>query len=187
MGKITYGMLISADGYYEDANGEIGFSAPDEQAHRLANEHARDASVFLFGRKLFEAMEKPWTEAAANQANLPEVEAEFAREYVATPRVVFSDTLTDVPDGVRLVRRADARAEVERLKRETDGELSLGGGALAASIVDLIDEFCPFVVPTMVGGGKKYFPEGVSIPLRLTEHRVFDSGTVFLRYARVIE
>lgn len=184
MGKITYGMLISADGYYEDPDGQIGFSVPDEQAHRLANEHARNASVFLFGRRLFEVMETPWTEAAANQANLPEVQAQFAREYGATPRIVFSDTLTDVPDGVRLVRRADARAELARLKRDVDGELSLGGGELAASVVDLIDEFCPFVIPTVIGGGKKYFPDGVSIPLRLTEHRVFDSGTVFLRYAR---
>jgi hypothetical protein len=32
------------------------------------------------------------------------VEAEFAREYAATPRIVFSDSLESVAPGCRLVR-----------------------------------------------------------------------------------
>ena len=36
--------------------------------------------------------------------DLPDVEAEFARAYVDTPRFVFSDTLESVPSGVELVR-----------------------------------------------------------------------------------
>ena len=51
------------------------------------------------------------------------------------------------PVGSNTPRRADAVDEVVRLKRKTDGDLSVGGAGLAASLLDLIDEFRPTVVP----------------------------------------
>jgi dihydrofolate reductase len=184
MGKLIYGMNVSLDGYVEDPSGSIEFSAPDDDVHRAANEQAREASAFLFGRRLYEVMEDYWTTAATREG-VPDVEAEFARAYVATPRIVFSDTLDRVPEGVRLVRSIDAVAEVTRLKRESDGPLDLGGPTLAASLIDLIDEFRLFVVPVAVGGGKPFFPPGREpLRLRLFGHRVFASGTVELRYER---
>jgi dihydrofolate reductase len=146
MGKVLYSMNVSLDGYIEDQNGSIEFSAPDDDVHLQANEQARQASAFLFGRRLYEVMEEPWT-TAASRDDLPDVEAEFARAYVQTPRIVFSDTLQSVPVGVRLVRSKDAVAEVTRLKQQTEGVLDLGGPTLAASLVDLIDEFRLFVLP----------------------------------------
>jgi dihydrofolate reductase len=184
MGTISYSMNVSLDGYVEDASGSFAFSTPSDEMHRLANEHVREAAAFLFGRRLYELMEGYWTAAAARD-DQPEVEAEFARAYVETPRIVFSDTLESVPEGVRLVRSEDAVVEVERLKRETDGRLELGGAGLAASLYDLIDEFRPFVVPAVVGGGKPFFPVGQELKLRLLEQRTFDSGAVYLRYERL--
>jgi dihydrofolate reductase len=183
MGKVIYGMNVSLDGYIEDANGSIDFSAPGEDLHRHWNEQTRQSAAFLFGRRLYEVMEEPWT-TAARRDDLPEVEAEFARLYVQTPRIVFSDTLENVPEGVRLVRSKDAVAEVTRLKRETDGELDLGGPGLASSLVDLIDEFRLVVMPVVVGGGKPFFPPGKQLNLRLAEQRTFSSGAVYLRYER---
>jgi dihydrofolate reductase len=184
MGKVIFGMYASLDGYVEDRDGSIDFAEPDEELHRLANEQAREASAFLFGRRLFEAMEDFWTDPA--RADAPEVEAEFARAYVATPRFVFSDTLESVGEGVSLVRSADAAAEVMRLKEETDGHLDLGGPGLAASLVDLIDEYWLYLLPVVVGGGKPFFATGRErLHLRLAEHRAYSSGAVFLRYERV--
>jgi dihydrofolate reductase len=184
MGKVLYSMNVSLDGYVEDSNGSIEFSTPDSEVHRLANEQARQASAFLFGRRLYEVMEEPWTAAAAKPDDLPDVEAEFAGIYVKTPRIVFSDTLQRVHEGVRLVRSNDAVAEVTRLKQQTDGDLDLGGPGLAASLLDLIDEFRLYVMPVVVGGGKPFFPVGTKLQLRLAEHRVFTSGAVYLRYER---
>lgn len=183
MGKVFTSMSVSLDGYIEDPEGSIAFSAPDEEVHRLANQNAREAAVFLFGRRLYEIMEGPWREIAA-RPDVTEVEAEFAKVYFDTPRIVFSDSLDEVPDGVRLVRRKDAYAEVARLRAETDGVLDLGGAELAASVIDLIDEFRLFVVPVALGGGKPYFPAGRRLDLRLVEQRVFESGTVYLCYER---
>ncbi|HEY8457280.1 MAG TPA: dihydrofolate reductase family protein [Actinopolymorphaceae bacterium] len=183
MGTIIYSMNVSLDGYIEDSQGSFGFSAPADDVHRLANEQTRATSVFLFGRRLFEVMEEPWR-AAANRYDLPEVEKDFARLYLSIPRIVFSDTLMSVPEGVRLVRSTDAVAEVTRLKEDVDGQLAIGGAGLAASLVDFIDEFRLYVTPVVVGGGKPFFPVGRTLDLRLVESRTLGSGSVYLRYER---
>lgn len=184
MGRVFYLMNVSLDGYVEDVNGSIEFTAPGADVFRLATEHVRQASALLFGRRLYEVMEEPWT-AAAQQDDLPPLEMEFAQLYLKTPRIVFSDTLKRVPDGLRLVRSKDAVAEVSRLKEETKGYLQLGGPGLAASLVDLIDEFRLFVTPVVLGGGKPFFPTGTRLNLQMAEHRALDSGVVYLRYERV--
>jgi dihydrofolate reductase len=183
MAKLVYSMHVSLDGYVEDPNGNIDFAEPDEDVHRAANEQARATAAFLYGRGLYDAMEGFWTDLA--RAEGPVIEAEFARAYVDTPRIVVSDTLDTVPDGVRLVRRAGVRAEVARLKAYLDGEVDVAGPTLAASLLDLIDEFRPIVFPVVVGGGKPFFPRGrAELALRLTEQRVFASGVVYLAYER---
>lgn len=183
MGTLSYTMTISLDGYVEDPTGSIAFGNPDEEVHRFANQQARETAAFLFGRGLYEVMEDYWT--AQERADGSAAEVEFAREYLATPRIVFSDTLESVAPGCRLVRRADAVDEVVRLKRETDGDLAVGGAGLAASLLDLIDDFRPRVVPAVLGGGKPYFPLGADLRLRLVEQRVFRDGTVHLLYRRI--
>lgn len=183
MGTLSYAMNVSLDGYVEDPTGSIGFTEPDEELHRFANRETAETAAFLFGRGLYEVMEDYWT--APERADGHEVEAEFAREYIATPRIVFSDSLASVAPGCRLVRRADATAEVVRLKAETDGVLAVAGPNLAASLLDLIDEFRPRVVPSVTGGGKPYLPLGADLRLRLLEQRTVGNGTVCLRYARV--
>jgi dihydrofolate reductase len=183
MGILSYSMSVSLDGFVEDPAGGIGFSAPSEEVHRFANRQAAETAVFLFGRGLYEVMEEYWTDPA--RADDDEVEAEFAALYSATPRVVFSDSLPTVPPGCRLVRRVDAAAEVARLKRETDGELSVGGAGLAAAVLDQVDEFRLTVVPAFTGGGKPYFPLGVDLRLRLVDQHTFADGTVYLSYVRL--
>jgi|SRR5829696_6919764 len=184
VGDVIYSMGMSLDGYVEDRDGSFAFSAPDDEMHRLANAQARDAAAFLFGRRLYEVMEGYWT-TAANQQDVPEIEADFAHAYVETPRFVFSDTLERVGDGCTLVRSSEAVAEVTRLKQEADGHLDIGGAGLAASLIDLIDEFRIWVNPVAVGGGKPFFPAGgAQLRLRLVEHRAFASGALHLRYRR---
>ncbi|WUI02933.1 dihydrofolate reductase family protein [Spirillospora sp. NBC_00431] len=183
MGKVIYGMHTSIDGYVEGPGGNFGFLTPAEDVHQAANDQARRAAAFLFGRRMFEMMEKPWTEDLGKEG-APAVEREFAEVYKETPRYVFSDTLQDVPEGVTLVRRADAVSVATRLKREIDGILEVSGPELAASLLDLIDEFWVYAFPVIVGGGKPFLPVGEELRLRLVEHRSFASGVMFLRYVR---
>ena len=176
-------MGVSLDGFVEDESGDFSWSAPREDVHRIANESAREASAFLFGRRMYEVMEPFWPEAAA-RSDLPDVEAEFARAYVETPRIVFSDSLESVAEGVRLVRSEDAREEVLRLKDESEGQLEIGGPTLAASVLDLVDEFRMWVNPVLVGRGKPFAPVSERVELRLIESRTCEGGVLYLRYER---
>ncbi|HEX8646827.1 MAG TPA: dihydrofolate reductase family protein [Thermoleophilaceae bacterium] len=185
MAKLVYQMGTSLDGYVEDASGSIDWSVPPEDVHRIANENARAASGFLFGRGLYEMMEPYWPDLAADPGDAHEIEAEFAREYVATPRIVFSDSLESVGEGVTLLPRAQARPEIERLKSESDGAFDIAGPTLAASVFDLIDEFRTWMNPVALGGGKPYFPQGAGqLDLRLVESRPCSGGVLYLRYER---
>lgn len=47
----------------------------------------------------------------------------------------------------------------------------------------LIDEFQMIVSPVLVGGGMRFFPNGVRLNLELVEERRFRNGVVVLRYA----
>lgn len=183
MGKVIYWMNTSIDGYIEDSSGALDFMHPDDDFQRAAADHVRRTAAFLFGRRLYEAMEKPWTQDLGGEG-APALEREFAQLYKDTPRYVFSDSLRTVPEHVTLVRRKDAFSEVERLKRETDGTLQLGGPELAVSMVDLIDEFCVYTSPVILGGGKPYLPVTEKVRLSLAEQRSFASGITFRRYKR---
>ncbi|QII04714.1 deaminase [Rhodococcoides fascians A25f] len=182
MAVLTYNMIVSLDGFVEDSAGSLDYAMPDAETHRFFNRQTEETAAFLFGRRMYEAMEDFWT--APERADGEDIEAEFARLYVDTPRTVFSDTLDSVADGCRLVRSADAVAEVQRIKRETEGTIAVAGAALAKSLVDEIDQFEVILLPTILGGGKPYFPVGQHLDLALEEHRVFAaSGWVYMRYS----
>jgi len=61
----------------------------------------------------------------------------------------------------------------------TVGGAELGGQAIASGIVD---ELNLLAVPVLVGGGKRWLPDGVLLDLDLLESRRFGNGVVFLRY-----
>ena len=46
----------------------------------------------------------------------------------------------------------------------------------------MVDECHLFLVPVLVGGGKRALPAGVHAELELLDERRFRSGVVYLRY-----
>ena len=73
---------------------------------------------------------------------------------------------------------------MQRLKETAERDLCVAGPDLAthAFRAGLIDECQLFVVPAIVGGGKRALPDGLRLDLELSSERRFDNGTVFLRY-----
>ena len=181
MGRLIYSMSVSLDGFIAGPNGEIDWSAPDEELHRFHNERVRGIGTQLLGRRLHEVMTY-WD--TVDEDSLPPVELEFARLWQALPKVVFSRTLEEVEGNSRLVRDG-AVEEVVRLKQESEEDLEVGGAGLAAPLIEagLVDEFHLFVAPVVLGGGTPYFPAlEERIALELVETRNFDSPAVYLRY-----
>jgi dihydrofolate reductase len=183
MRQVIYSMGVSLDGFIAGPNGEIEWSAPDEELHRFHNEQTRELGLHLCGRRLYEVMAYWETDDEGRSA----VGQEFARIWRQTPKIVFSRTLDSVEGNARLVRDNIAE-EVARLKEEPGKDISVGGAGLAAELIrlDLVDEFRPFIHPAVVGGGTPFLPRlGERIDLRLVETRTFGSRVVYLRYQRV--
>ena len=111
MGKLTYGMNVSVDGYIADTNGDIGWSDPDAELHQYWNDQVRDTAVSLYGRKLYELMSAHWP-TADEAPDVSSVQAEFARLWRAMPKVVFSKTLDSVGWNSRLERGDQASGRV---------------------------------------------------------------------------
>ena len=76
-------------------------------------------------------------------------------------------------------------AAIRRLKAESEHDISVDGPELAAQAIaaGLVDELQPIVCPVLVGGGKRFFPDGVRLDLALLQARPFSSGVVVMRYA----
>jgi dihydrofolate reductase len=187
MRKLIYSMGVSLDGFIAGPDGEIDWSAPDEELHRFHNQQAREVGADLYGRRLYEVM--TYWETADEQPSLPEHELEFARIWKDTPKIVFSKTLEKVEGNARLVRD-NAADEVARLKQEPGKDLAVGGAGLASTFIrlGLIDEYRLFVSPVVLGAGTPYFPAlSERIELELVETRTFGSRVVYLRYQRVEE
>lgn len=179
MGTLVYSMFQSLDGYIEAPGHDIGWSMPDEELHAYANEEARTSALFLYGRRMYELMSAYWPTADEDPTESPVV-VEFARIWRDNPKVVVSSTLSEVDWNSRLVRDTSG---IAALKAATDGEISVGGAGLAASVIDEIDEFRLFFHPIALGAGTPFFPVArKGIPLRHKETRTFASGVVLVRY-----
>jgi dihydrofolate reductase len=184
MRKLIYSFGVSLDGFIAGPEGEIDWSAPDEELHRFHNQQARELGVHLYGRRLYEVM-RYW-ETAEENPSAPEHVLEFAQIWKATPKIVFSNTLEEVEGNARLVRDGVAE-EIARLKAKSGKDLAVGGAALASTCMKLglIDEYRQFVSPVVLGGGTPYFPAlDERINLELAETRTFGSRVVYVRYRR---
>jgi dihydrofolate reductase len=184
MRKVIYSMGVSLDGFIAGPQGEIDWSAPDEELHRFHNQQTREIVAHLCGRRLYEAM-LPWETVDETRSN-PEVR-EFAQIWKAVPKVVFSTTLDKVEGNARLAANSVAD-EVARLTEQPgEGVVSVGGAGLAASLIKLglVDEYRLFVSPVVLGGGTPYFPPLENrINLELLETRTFGSRVMYARYRR---
>jgi dihydrofolate reductase len=180
MRKLIYSMTTSLDGYIAGPAGEIDWSAPSEELHRFHNQLAGEVGAELLGRRLYETM--LYWETDDNVSG--PVAVEFAQIWRATPKIVFSTTLTAVEGNARLAT-GDVADEVARLKAQPGPDIAIGGAGLAASAIrlGLVDEFRVFTRPVVLGDGIPFFaPLEQRIQLEVVEKRWFEPGVSYVRY-----
>jgi dihydrofolate reductase len=185
MRKLIYSMGVSLDGFIAGRDGEIDWTAPDEELFRFHIQQTRELGAHLCGRRLYEEM--LYWETADENPSLAQHELEFARIWKDMPKIVFSKTLEKVAGNARLVRDGVAD-EVVKLKEQPGNDLAVGGAGLASSLIELnlIDDYRLFVSPVVLGGGTPYFPAlDERIELELVETRSFGSRVVYVRYRRL--
>jgi dihydrofolate reductase len=141
------------------------------------------SDALLFGRRTWQAMAAAWPERAGDP---------FADQMNAIPKYVASRTLGDDDmtwSGSTLLAGDDAIDAIRELRERDGGGLQIWGSAtLAAQLIehDLVDEYLLMVMPILVGGGKRVFPEsGTARTLELVSSTTGSTGVLINHYRAV--
>jgi dihydrofolate reductase len=184
MRKLSVSTLVSLDGVVQDPGGfgeteDGGWAGPyfDNEAGRLAFEHALASDDFLLGRETYELFKDYWTRVH---------EGEYAARINSMPKLVASRTLHEPLEWNARLIEGDIAEAITRLKREDGGEILMYGSptlmrTLAAH--DLVDEYKLWVHPLVLGGGKRLFADGFErSSLELVDVTSLSTGVVILTY-----
>jgi len=176
---LIYAMIASLDGYVEDESGRFDWAAPDEEVHAFVNELERPIGTYLYGRRMYETMV-----AWETMDDEHPVMRDFAELWRAAEKIVYSRSLESASSARTRVEHDFDAGAVRRLKESAQGDIGIGGPELAGQAIaaGLVDECHLIVVPVLVGGGKRAFPDGVRVELELLDERRFAGGAVYLRY-----
>jgi dihydrofolate reductase len=175
MGKLTVTEFVSLDGVFEDPGGAEDYEHGGwtfeydrgDDGNQFKLDEVLESEVQLLGRVTYEGFAAAW----------PSREGPFAEKLNADPKYVVSTTLKDPSWQNTTVIDGDVAAEIAKLKQQTEGTILVAGsGSLVATLLaaDLVDELRLMVFPTVLGRGKRLFPEGID---RL-RFKLADSRTV---------
>jgi dihydrofolate reductase len=177
---LIYSAIASLDGYVEDEHGKFDWAAPDEEVHAFVNDLEREVTTYLYGRRMYETM-VVWETMEDGHP----VVRDYAEIWRAAEKVVYSRSLAAVSSARTRIEREFDPVEVRRLKESAGADITVGGAELAGEAIEagLVDEYRLFVVPVLVGDGKRAFRDGSSLELERLESRRFESGVVYVRYS----
>jgi dihydrofolate reductase len=191
MRKIIVSEFVSLDnvmqapgGAEEDTEGGFthgGWTMPfwHDEIGRHFFEEVSQSDAFLLGRKT-------WQIHGGAFEPMP-VGDPFGDVMNTMPKYVVSTTLTttSVWRNSTLIS-SNVVEEVQTLKAQPGKNILIDGSSKLVHTLaehNLIDEYSLFVYPIVLGIGKKLFPEGLRVNLRLLEARPLPSGVVLMHYA----
>jgi dihydrofolate reductase len=143
----------------------------------VVSEQMSNTDATLLGRHTYDAFASYWPTADPDDP--------FTAVMNGARKYVVSNTLTKATWQNSSVINGDVAAELTKLKADT--RLGTTGSAtLVRSLLEqgLVDELHLLVHPIVVGRGKKLFADGATVPLNLVSSTTFDTGVVYLVYAR---
>jgi dihydrofolate reductase len=179
MANLIYSPIASLDGYVEDSQGKFGWAAPDAEVHAFVNELERTVGTYLYGRRMYETM-SAWETIDDDRPFM----RDYAELWRAAEKVVYSRSLKSPSSTRTRIERDFDAGSVRELKEAAQDDISVGGAELAGQAIEfrLVDEYHVILVPVLVGGGKRAFPDGVRLDLELLDERRFAGGAAYLRY-----
>jgi dihydrofolate reductase len=173
MGKVVVTEFVSLDGVFEDPGGAEDYEHGGwtfeydrgDDGNKFKLDELMDAKVQLLGRVTYEGFAAAW----------PSREGSFADKLNNDPKVVVSTTLENPEWQNTRVVSDNVVDEISKLKDETEGSILVSGsGTLVSTLLeaDLVDELRLMVFPTILGRGRRLFPDGIDrLKLKLVESR----------------
>lgn len=187
--RFVYWMNVSLDLMIESEPDELGsgnWMRIGESLHREFNARAAALSLMVQGRTVYEAMESFWPDARGDES-APAYLREYGEIWTSAPKVLVSRTRRSAQYNTRIVGAdEDAIEELARVRAQTDGDVGVGGAALATQLLraGLLDELMLFTHPVILGRGRPLFdPHDAEVQLDLLEQGSFEHGVTMHRYA----
>ncbi len=189
MGKLVVTEFVSIDGVFEDPGGAEGYEhggwtfeydrGNDGDTFKLGE--LMEAQVQLLGRVTYEGFAAAW----------PSREGPFADKLNNDPKYVVSTTLTNPEWQNTKVISGNVVDGISKLKDETAGVILVAGsGTLVRALLgaNLVDELRLMVFPTILGRGKRLFPDGIDrLKLKLAETKTVGTDGVQVQIYRRAE
>lgn len=189
MRRLTFYIIVTADGMYADPDGGLDYYEPDEDEHRYANELVRDAGDAVIGRGMYDVMGY-WDSLDLDDPAVSDVEREFAVAWRATPKHVASRGQPALGPNAELIQ-GDVVEAVRALKAGDGPDIMLSAGSdLLAELTraGLVDVYQFLVIPKAIGRGKAMWASlERPVALRLVGTRTFSAGSVLLEYEPALE
>ena len=180
MGKLVVTEFVSIDGVFEDPGGSENYEYGGwtfeydrgDEGNKFKLDELLAADAHMFGRVTYEGFAAAW----------PSREGEFADRLNNDPKFVVSTTLENPTWNNTTVISENVPEEIANVKAATEGTILVAGsGSLVATLFahDLVDELRLMVFPTMLGRGRRVFPDGIDRrKFRLVEARTVGSDGV---------
>jgi dihydrofolate reductase len=104
--------------------------------------------------------------------------------YPHLRQILATTTIAAPPDPAVEIVGTEIVEHVRALKRESGMDIWLaGGGRLAATLADELDEMILKINPLVLGAGIPLFAERIGPrALTMTQHKVYDNGYALMRY-----
>ena len=182
--------MISLDGYFVDANGDMSWAHSDRgndaEFNEFVQNNAKGGGELLFGRKTYDLMASYWPTPAAMKKD--PIVAEGMNNM---NKVVFSKSMDKAAWKNTKLVKGDIAEIVRKMKQQSGKDIVImGSGEIISKLASegLIDEYQILVIPMVLGKGRTMF-DGLTKTFRLkpTSSRVFKNGNVFIRYEPVRE
>ena len=137
-----------------------------------------EADTLLLGRKT-------WQTHGAAFDPMPEGDP-FGDVMKSKKKYVVSTTLksADLWRNSTIISK-NVVAEVRKLKEQDGLNIVLDGSSVLVHTLienDLVDEYALHVYPLVLGGGKKLFPDGKRVNLKLLDSQALPTGVVYQHY-----
>lgn len=189
MRKLVLLEHVSLDGYLAGPGGDMRWIRFDEELAAQIQPAFDGCDTAVWGRVTYEMMAGYWP-TAADEPGASDHDRQHGAWVNAATKLVFSRTLERAPwgeSGQATIVPEDPGTAIARLKTQPGGDMVLIGSASIARAcisADLVDDYWLDVIPIVLGGGTRLFPDGANVPLKLVASRQLASGVLALRYAR---
>jgi dihydrofolate reductase len=182
MRKLVVSAWVTLDGVFDaDLMEKWFFPYDSPERQNYIRDGILACGAILIGRTTYEMLASYWAPQKNNEQGV-------AAKLNSVEKFVVSTKLKKADWNNSTIINENVIEEVKRLKQQPGNEIQIEGSAtLVQSLMEagVIDEFRLLVHPVVMGSGKRFFKEGVTInTFKLIKAQTLEKGVMLLCYQK---